>query len=43
MNLPNDNRAYSTHDELKYPVIKSGGTWSYGIQYETEGPDGSDA
>jgi hypothetical protein len=34
MNLPNDNRAYITHNELKYNIIQSGGTWSYGIQYE---------
>jgi len=34
MNLPNDNRAYITHNELKYNIIQSGGTWSYEIKYE---------
>jgi hypothetical protein len=36
MNLPNENRSYINHDDMKSIITKSGGTWSYGNQYEIE-------
>ena len=36
MNLPNENRSYINHDDKKSINTKSGGTWSYGNQYEIE-------
>ena len=36
MNLPNENRTYINHDDMKSTITKFGGTWTYGNQYEIE-------